>query len=69
MANDNLIGNLQQMREKYRRKAREAKTENLRHPFEGMAEAYENALEIAEVAGEDRNISNLSAFNKQIRTH
>jgi len=49
MANDNLIENLRQMPEKYDRKAREAGTENLRHRFEGMADAYENAIELAEV--------------------
>jgi len=53
MANDNLIEKLREMREKYDRKAREAKTENLRHRFEGMADAYENAIELAEVAGGD----------------
>lgn len=55
MANDNLIEALREMRDKYRRKAQEAKTENLRHRFEGMADAYENATEIAEVAGGDFN--------------
>jgi hypothetical protein len=53
MPNDNLTDRLEEMRDKYRRKAQEAKTENLRHRFEGMAEAYENAIEIAEVAGGD----------------
>lgn len=49
MANDKLIQSLREMRDKYRRKAREAGTENLRHRFEGMADAYENAIELAEV--------------------
>lgn len=53
MASANLTNRLQEMRDKYRRKAREAKTENLRHRFEGMADAYENAIELAEVAGGD----------------
>ena len=49
MADTNLTNRLREMRDKYRRKAREAKTENLRHRFEGMADAYENAIELAEV--------------------
>jgi hypothetical protein len=49
MANDTLIENLREMRDKYRRKAQEAGTEKLGHRFEGMAEAYENAIELAEV--------------------
>jgi hypothetical protein len=53
MADPNLTNRLEEMRDKYRRKAREAKTENLFHRFEGMADAYENALEIAEVADGD----------------
>jgi len=53
MADTNLTNRLREMRDKYRRKAQEAKTENLRHRFEGMADAYENAIELAEVAGGD----------------
>jgi hypothetical protein len=53
MADTNLSNRLEEMRDKYRCKAREAKTESLRHRFGGMADAYENAIEIAEVAGGD----------------
>jgi hypothetical protein len=56
MAHTNLAKRLCEMHDKYRRKVREAETENLRHRFEGMADAYENALEIAEIAGEEGNI-------------
>jgi len=49
MADTNLTNRLREMRDKYRRKAQKAKTENLRHRFEGMADAYENAIELAEV--------------------
>ncbi|MCS4162707.1 hypothetical protein GGP94_003155 [Salinibacter ruber] len=51
MADTNLNKRLREMREKYDRKAREAGTENLRHRFEGMRDAYENAIELAEVTG------------------
>jgi len=49
MADTNLTKRLKEMRDKYKRKAQEAETENLRHRFEGMADAYENAIELAEV--------------------
>lgn len=49
MTDTNLIKRLREMRDKYRRKTQEAKTENMRHRFKGMADAYENAIELAEV--------------------
>jgi hypothetical protein len=49
MADTNLTNRLEEMRDKYRRKAQEAKTATLRHRFEGMADAYENAIELVEV--------------------
>jgi hypothetical protein len=49
MADKKLTKKLREMRDKYRRKAQRAKTENLRQRFEGMTDAYENAMKLAEV--------------------
>lgn len=50
---ENVCDSLAEMRDKYDRRASDAETENMRHRFEGMRDAYENARKIVRVSGGD----------------
>lgn len=53
MLTDTLLESLRDMKEKYDQKAKDAETETLRHRFEGMRDAYENAIEIIRASNKD----------------